>query len=54
MQRVNSLNGQMKYAEAIAQLPEPEEYPDKAEEIKHKGGALLKRQEMFASLQQDV
>ena len=54
MQRVNALNGQMKFAEAIAQLPEPEEYPDKAEEIKNKGEALLRRQEMFASLQQEV
>ena len=54
MQRVNALNGQMKFAEAIAQLPEPEEYPDKAEDIKNKGEALLRRQEMFASLQQEV
>lgn len=54
MQRVNTLNGQMKYAEAIAQLPDPEEYPDKVEEIRIKGEALLKRQEMNASLQQDV
>jgi PRTRC genetic system protein E len=54
MQRVNTLNGQMKYAEAIAQLPDPEEYPDKVEEIRKKGEALLKRQEMYASLQQDV
>jgi PRTRC genetic system protein E len=54
MQRVNTLNGQMKYAEAIAQLPDPEEYPDKVEEIRIKGEALLKRQEMYASLQQDV
>jgi PRTRC genetic system protein E len=54
MQRVNTLNGQMKYAEAIAQLPDPEEYPDKAEEIKNKGEALLKRQELYASLQQEV
>ena len=54
MQRVNTLNGQMKYAEAIAQLPDPEEYPEKVEEIRKKGEALLKRQEMYASLQQDV
>ena len=54
MQRVNTLNGQMKYAEAIVQLPDPEEYPDKVEEIRKKGEALLKRQEMYASLQQDV
>jgi PRTRC genetic system protein E len=54
MQRVNTLNGQMKYAEAIAQLPDPEEYPDKVEEIKNKGEALLKRQELYASLQQEV
>jgi PRTRC genetic system protein E len=54
MQSVNTLNGQMKYAEAFAQLPDPEEYPDKAEEIKNKGEALLKRQELYASLQQEV
>jgi PRTRC genetic system protein E len=54
MQRVNTLNGQMKYAEAIAQLPDPEEYPDKVEEIRIKGEALLKRQEMYASLQQEI
>ena len=54
MQRVSTLNGQMKYAEAIAQLPDPEEYPDKVEEIKNKGEALLKRQELYASLQQEV
>ncbi|MDP9079931.1 MAG: PRTRC system protein E [Bacteroidota bacterium] len=54
MQRVTTLNGQMKYAEAIAQLPDPEEYPDKAEEIKNKGEALLKRQELFAVLQKEV
>ena len=54
MQRVNTLNGQMKYAEAIAQLPDPEEYPDKAEDIKNKGEALLKRQELFATLQNEV
>ena len=54
MQRVNTLNGQMKYAEAIAQLPVPEEFPDKTEEIKNKGEALLKRQEMYASLQQEI
>jgi PRTRC genetic system protein E len=54
MQRVNTLNAQMKYAEAIAQLPDPEEYPDKVDEIKNKGVALLKRQELYASLQQEV
>jgi len=54
MQRVNTLNVQMKYAEAIAQLPDPEEYPDKVAEIKNKGEALLKRQELYASLQQEV
>ena len=52
--KVNTLNGQMKYAEAIAQLPDPGEYPDKAEDIKIKGEALRKRQQMYASLQQDV
>jgi len=54
MQKVNALNGQMKYAEAIAQLPDPEEYPDKVKEIKNKGEVLLKRQEMFAALQNEI
>ena len=54
MQRVGELNTQMKYKEAIAQLPDAEEYPDKAEEIKTKREALQKRQELYASLQQDV
>ena len=54
MQRVAELNTKMKYKEAIAQLPDAEEYPDKADEIKTKREALQKRQELYASLQQDV
>ena len=54
MQRVGELNTQMKYKEAIAQLPDAEEYPEKADEINIKRDALQKRQEMYASLQQDV
>jgi len=54
MQRVGELNTQMKYKEAIAQLPDAEEYPEKADEINIKRDALQKRQELYASLQQDV
>ena len=52
MQRVNHLNTDMKYKEAIAQLPDAEEYPDKASEIKTKREQLQKRQELYASLQE--
>lgn len=51
MQRVTKLNAEMKYKEAIAQLPDAEEYPDKAAEIKSKREQLQKRQELYASLQ---
>jgi PRTRC genetic system protein E len=54
MQRVGELNTQMKYKEAIAQLPDAEEYPDKADEINAKRDALQKREKLYASLQQDV
>ena len=53
MQRVGELNTQMKYKEAIAQLPDAEEYPDKADEIKTKRAQLQKRQEVYARLQQE-
>jgi PRTRC genetic system protein E len=52
MQRVGQLNTEMKYREAIAQLPDAEEYPDKANEIKTKREQLQKRQELYASLQE--
>jgi PRTRC genetic system protein E len=52
MQTVNHLNTDMKYKEAIAQLPDAEEYPDKANEIKTKREQLQKRQELYASLQE--
>jgi PRTRC genetic system protein E len=54
MQRVGELNTQMKYKEAIAQLPDAGEYPDKADEIKNKRVQLQKRQEVYASLQEEV
>ncbi|MDB5142963.1 MAG: system protein [Mucilaginibacter sp.] len=54
MQRVGDLNTQMKYKEAIAQLPDAEEYPEKAGEIQTKREQLQKRQELYASLQQEV
>ena len=52
MQRVNHLNTDMKYKEAIAQLPDAEEYPDKADELKTKREQLEKRQALYASLQE--
>ncbi len=52
MQRVNHLNTDMKYNEAIAQLPDAEEYPDKANEIKTKREQLQKRLELYTSLQE--
>lgn len=52
MQRVGELNTQMKYKEALAQLPDAEEYPDKADEIKTKREQLEKRQQLYASLQE--
>ena len=52
MQRVSQLNTDMKYKEAIAQLPDAEEYPGKADEIKTKREQLTKRQELYASLQE--
>jgi len=54
MQRVSQLNADMKYKEAIAQLPDAEEYPDKATEIKTRREQLEKRQELYASLQTEV
>jgi len=54
MQRVSQLNADMKYKEAIAQLPDAEEYPDKATEIKTRREQLEKRQELYASLQPEV
>ncbi|MES2113202.1 MAG: PRTRC system protein E [Bacteroidota bacterium] len=54
MQRVSQLNTDMKYKEAIAQLPDAEEYPDKANEIKTRREQLQKRQELYASLQTEV
>jgi PRTRC genetic system protein E len=51
LQRVTKLNAEMKYKEAIAQLPDAEEYPDKANELKFKREQLQKRQELYASLQ---
>lgn len=52
MQRVGVLNTQMKYKEALAQLPDAGEYPDKADEIKTKREQLEKRQQLYASLQE--
>lgn len=52
MLRVNHLNTDMKYKEAIAQLPDADEYPDKANELKTKREQLEKRQALYASLQE--
>jgi PRTRC genetic system protein E len=54
MERVSNLNGQMKYVEALAQLPDEAEYPDKSEELNKKRDALQSRQKMYESLQQEV
>jgi len=54
MQRVSQLNADMKYKEAIAQLPDAEEYPDKAGELKTKREQLEKRQALYASLQEEA
>lgn len=54
MHKVGELNAQMKYKEAIAQLPDAEEYPDKADELKAKRAQLQKRQEVYASLQEEA
>jgi PRTRC genetic system protein E len=52
MQRVGQLNTDMKYKEALAQLPDAEEYPDKVNEINTKREQLEKRQALYASLQE--
>lgn len=54
MERINTLNSQMKYAEAIVQLPDATEYPEKADELKTKREQLQKRQELYVSLQTEV
>ncbi|MEZ2336370.1 PRTRC system protein E [Mucilaginibacter sp. RCC_168] len=54
MQRVNRLNTDMKYKEAIAQLPDVDEYPDKANEINKRREQLQQRQKLYASLQTEV
>jgi PRTRC genetic system protein E len=51
MQKVTKLNAEMKYKEAIAQLPNADEYPDKAGELKARREQLEKRQQLYASLQ---
>ncbi|TSD66364.1 hypothetical protein FFF34_002885 [Inquilinus sp. KBS0705] len=53
MQQVKELNGQMKYKEAISQLPDAAEYPDKAAELDAKGAELRKRQQVLERLQQE-
>jgi PRTRC genetic system protein E len=54
MQQIKELNGLMKYKEAIALLPDAEEYPDRATEIKAKREELRKRQQVLETLQQEV
>lgn len=49
---VTQLNKDMKYKEAIAQLPDAEEYPNKVDELKTKREQLEKRQQVYASLQE--
>jgi PRTRC genetic system protein E len=54
MERVTILNIQMKYVEALAQLPDVAEYPDKSVELNKKRAQLQSRQKMYESLQQEV
>ncbi|OKS84497.1 PRTRC system protein E [Mucilaginibacter polytrichastri] len=51
MQKITELNAACKYAEAIAILPSPEDYPEKAAELKGKLGDLTrKRNQMEQAL----
>ncbi|RFZ90257.1 PRTRC system protein E [Mucilaginibacter conchicola] len=51
MQKVKTLAQQMKYAEALAQLPVAEDYPDKVELISAKKQELEKGKEIYDRLQ---
>lgn len=51
MQKISELNAACKYAEAIAILPSPEDYPEKAAELRGKLGDLTrKRNQMEQAL----
>lgn len=55
MERVTNLNGQMKYAEALLQLPDVADYPDKSVELNKKRGQLESRKKLYENLQeQDI
>jgi PRTRC genetic system protein E len=54
MTQIGELNKQCKYKEAIALLPDAEEYPDKATEIQTKREGLEKRQKQYEELMQDI
>jgi len=54
MERVTNLNSQMKYAEALAQLPDVADYPEKSVELNKKRAVLQSRQKMYENLQQDI
>ena len=51
MDRVKNLNSQMKYAEAIAQLPDKADYPDKIVELTKTLTQLQGRQKTYEDLQ---
>ncbi|MFD2871956.1 PRTRC system protein E [Mucilaginibacter ximonensis] len=52
MDRVKELAKQMKYAEALAQLPDPAEYPDKAELIEAKRQEIQAGKDLYDKLAQ--
>ncbi|MFA6083443.1 PRTRC system protein E [Mucilaginibacter sp.] len=48
MQKISELNAACKYAEAIEILPSPEDYPEKAAELKGKLGDLTRKKNQMA------
>jgi PRTRC genetic system protein E len=50
LEKVKSLAKQMKYTEALAQLPDPAEHPDKAELIEAKRQEIQKGKEVYDKL----
>jgi PRTRC genetic system protein E len=54
MLQITELNKQCKYKEALALLPDAEEYPDKAAELEAKRQGLEKRQKQYEELMQDI
>lgn len=54
MLQISELNKQCKYKEAIALLPDAEEYPEKSTEIQTKREGLEKRQKQYEELMQEI